>query len=145
MTHLSERTARALRWAKSIEPRAQHLVLAGGVARNTLVRSTLTAAAARAGFECIAPPPALCSDNGVMVAWAGIERLALGLVSAQPRIGGDAAAEFTALTGRDPTLWVDVKARWPLGDRHPDSLASLSATRSLKKVRLEVPLTGVGG
>jgi N6-L-threonylcarbamoyladenine synthase len=25
------------------------------------------------------PPPALCTDNGVMIAWAGIERLQLGL------------------------------------------------------------------
>ena len=109
------------------------------------MRSTLTAAAAREGFECIAPPPGLCSDNGVMVAWAGIERLALGLASPPPPPAADALTALTALTGRDPEQWVDVKARWPLGERHPDSLAALSATRSLKKVRLEVPLTGVGG
>ena len=34
----------------------------------------------RAGFALVAPPVRLCTDNAVMVAWAGIERLRLGLV-----------------------------------------------------------------
>ncbi|HEY6430394.1 MAG TPA: tRNA (adenosine(37)-N6)-threonylcarbamoyltransferase complex transferase subunit TsaD [Acetobacteraceae bacterium] len=55
------------------------LVVAGGVAANQAIRATLETTAARSGFRFVAPPPALCTDNAVMVAWTGIERLRLGL------------------------------------------------------------------
>jgi len=55
------------------------LVVAGGVAANAALRAALADAAARHGFSLVAPPPGLCGDNAVMVAWTGIERLRLGL------------------------------------------------------------------
>ena len=55
------------------------LVVAGGVAANAAIRAALGAACAAHGFTLAVPPPALCTDNAVMVAWAGIERLRLGL------------------------------------------------------------------
>jgi N6-L-threonylcarbamoyladenine synthase len=55
------------------------LVAAGGVAANRAIRASLAAAAGRDGFRFTAPPARLCGDNGVMIAWAGAERLALGL------------------------------------------------------------------
>jgi N6-L-threonylcarbamoyladenine synthase len=67
-------------------PRA--LVAAGGVAANQAIRGALQAVAAGAQTTLIIPPPALCTDNGAMIAWAGAERLAVGLtdtMDAAPR------------------------------------------------------------
>jgi N6-L-threonylcarbamoyladenine synthase len=54
------------------------LVVAGGVAANAVVHAALRDAATAQGFVLFVPPPRLCVDNAVMVAWAAIERLRLG-------------------------------------------------------------------
>jgi N6-L-threonylcarbamoyladenine synthase len=67
-------------------PRA--LVAAGGVAANHAIRGALQTVAAKAQTTLIIPPPALCTDNGAMIAWAGAERMALGMtdtMDAPPR------------------------------------------------------------
>ena len=72
--HLEERCRRAVAWARESHPGVRQLVVAGGVACNRYVRGRLAAVAEGAGLQLVCPPPRLCTDNGVMVAWAGVER-----------------------------------------------------------------------
>ena len=75
---LIDRTAIALRRFHHEYPQGTSLVAAGGVAANVRLRARLAALADDAGLAFVAPPPALCTDNGAMIAWAGIERLRCG-------------------------------------------------------------------
>lgn len=50
------------------------IVIAGGVARNQMLRTKLNLFCEQNHFDFIAPPHDLCSDNAVMIAWAGYER-----------------------------------------------------------------------
>jgi N6-L-threonylcarbamoyladenine synthase len=74
------------------------LVVAGGVAANASVRAALAKLAECEGFALRVPPPALCTDNAAMIAWAGVERCELGLFD---------------------DLSTGPKARWPLATLTP--------------------------
>ena len=54
------------------------LVVAGGVGANKRLRAKLQAMAERRGGRVAFPRPALCTDNGAMIAFAGALRLAAG-------------------------------------------------------------------
>src|SRR3546814_2080872 len=63
----------------------RHFVVAGGVAANAALRGGLVALAEKSGMAFTAPPLNLCTDNGAMIAWAGLERFRLGLVDTLDR------------------------------------------------------------
>lgn len=79
------------------------LVVAGGVAANRAIGAMLAELCATEGFRHVVPPPALCTDNGAMIAWAGAERLALRALDGAPR-------------GFDPTAAIKTRPRWPLDE-----------------------------
>jgi N6-L-threonylcarbamoyladenine synthase len=56
----------------------QALVVAGGVAANDAIRHALGRLSRETGVRLVAPAPILCTDNGAMIAWAGLEHLRLG-------------------------------------------------------------------
>jgi N6-L-threonylcarbamoyladenine synthase len=76
----ADRLSVGLKLFEEIYGPARALVAAGGVAANRAIRSALQDVAAKAQTTLIIPPPALCTDNGAMIAWAGAERLALGML-----------------------------------------------------------------
>ncbi|CAA7614865.1 tRNA N6-adenosine threonylcarbamoyltransferase [Candidatus Terasakiella magnetica] len=77
---VADRTRRAIREFNIRWPGGRHLVVAGGVAANTALRAVLIRLSNETGMTFLAPPLKLCTDNAAMIAWAGIERLRLGLV-----------------------------------------------------------------
>jgi len=95
---LTDRAATAMgRFREAMSGTAtRRLIIAGGVAANASIRAALDSLATREGFETVFPPPARCTDNAAMVAWAGLERAASGAF--------------------DP-LSFSPKPRWPLAAR----------------------------
>jgi N6-L-threonylcarbamoyladenine synthase len=75
---LVDRAKRAIARFRETRPEGAHLVLAGGAAANRYLRSRLADCAQAGGLALAAPPIPLCTDNGAMIAWAGLERLRLG-------------------------------------------------------------------
>ncbi len=77
---VADRATHAMAMFGEAHPGAKLAVVAGGVAANATLRASLLAACNKAGFRFAAPPLRYCTDNAVMVAWAGLERLRAGLV-----------------------------------------------------------------
>lgn len=83
-----ERAAHAMEAFRRHFAEGGHFVIAGGVAANQYLRAQLQGVASRFGLPLVAPPVKLCTDNAAMIAWAGLEKLQLGMtddLSFEPR------------------------------------------------------------
>ena len=89
------RLKNAVKEARRLCPDLDRIVISGGVAANRYLRSALEASSAREGLALIAPPPELCTDNGIMIAYAALLRYKAGLFS---------------------PLDMEPRARWPLSE-----------------------------
>jgi N6-L-threonylcarbamoyladenine synthase len=104
---LLDRTRRAAEMFRAEHPAGSALVVAGGVAANAYLRACLARVADEQNLRLIVPPPALCTDNGIMVAWAGLERLALGLTD---DLAAPARARWPLDPSAEPVPGAGVKA-----------------------------------
>ncbi|MBQ8251324.1 MAG: tRNA (adenosine(37)-N6)-threonylcarbamoyltransferase complex transferase subunit TsaD [Alphaproteobacteria bacterium] len=78
VAQMQDRLTNAIRVFKENYPNAKDMVVAGGVAANMSVRNMLQTLADKNDLKFSAPPIGLCTDNGVMIAWAGMERFLKG-------------------------------------------------------------------
>ncbi|XP_072274920.1 tRNA N6-adenosine threonylcarbamoyltransferase, mitochondrial [Pyxicephalus adspersus] len=78
--HIIKRTQRAIVFCKQekLLPTNASLVVSGGVASNGYIRKMLQNLTDSMDMSLFCPPARLCTDNGVMIAWNGIERLRVG-------------------------------------------------------------------
>ncbi|XP_049449901.1 tRNA N6-adenosine threonylcarbamoyltransferase, mitochondrial [Epinephelus fuscoguttatus] len=116
-SHLAKRTHRAILFCKAnnlLPSSSPTLVLSGGVASNQYIRKVLTIITDTTGLRLICPPAKFCTDNGVMIAWNGVERLREGKgilppdvdIRYEPRaqLGVDMTAEVKAAAIRLPSV-----------------------------------------
>lgn len=119
--HMCHRTQRAIEYCdiEHVFPENGHfkktLVLSGGVACNDFVFTALSQMADQFGYRTIRPPKRHCTDNGLMIAWNGVERwtserevyanMDIDRVSIEPKcpLGTDISKEITAL---------EIKCKW---------------------------------
>lgn len=117
ISHLEDRLKRAMAWCEANRPGVTEVAVVGGVAANAELRRRVSACcdARKRGdgdgagrWNLVVPPPRLCTDNGVMVCWAAIEKLELRSSDAVDPNKGES----------------HVRARWPLGtsldEKHPE-------------------------
>lgn len=95
---LCDKLELAIKIFKQKYPQGKDLVVSGGVAANTYLRKHLKILADKNNLIFSAPPIQYCTDNGVMIAWAGLEL-------------------FTK--GQTDSLDFKPRPRWPLDETAP--------------------------
>ena len=78
------RLTNAMRDERVLVAQPKTLVVAGGVAKNSAIRSAMESLATKFNMTFAAPPMNLCTDNGAMIAWAGLENWRVGKIVTEP-------------------------------------------------------------
>ncbi|KAJ8731944.1 hypothetical protein PYW08_014674 [Mythimna loreyi] len=76
--HIVHRTHRAMMYCDKnmfINPNTKAIVVSGGVACNNFIFKSIEHVGSKMGYKTYRPPPSVCTDNGVMIAWNGLEKL----------------------------------------------------------------------
>lgn len=100
---LIKKLEKAIKYFKQKYPEGKDVVVSGGVAANQYLRSRLEELANNHGLEFSAPPIRFCTDNGVMIAWAGLERFRAGYTN---------------------DLDFKPRPRWPLDENAPKAIGA---------------------
>ena len=114
LKHLAERIQRGCEYLDWEDKLPSHLVVSGGVASNLAVREGLEGLAKHFNMEAVFPPPRLCTDNGVMIAWAGLEALKVHEVGVPPE--NVLGVEVCTIQRIIYFLFFQVESRCPLGN-----------------------------
>lgn len=76
--HLAHRTERAMLFCEKmniINSSDKNIVVSGGVACNNFIFNCIENVGHKHNYRVFRPPPKVCTDNGVMIAWNGLEKL----------------------------------------------------------------------
>jgi len=112
--HLAKRMQRAIEYVELQDwvPNGHEklIVLSGGVACNGYLRKQLAYVAEQYEFKLKSPPPKLCTDNGIMIAWNGVEKLKRNLSVIQPE-NLPSALKIEPYSAIGPSVIADVRER----------------------------------
>ncbi|XP_071443007.1 tRNA N6-adenosine threonylcarbamoyltransferase, mitochondrial isoform X2 [Hetaerina americana] len=124
--HICHRVQRAMEYVSLREllppDEEKTLVVSGGVACNKFIRGCVEQVCLEMGYRLLAPPPHLCTDNGAMIAWNGMERWKAGKGVIDP-----SSPEFDE---------VDIQGRCILGEDMREDVAE--ANIKCKWVKLKI-------
>ena len=81
---ITNRLSNALKDTRVQKSAPKTLVVAGGVAKNSAIRNAMEKLANKFNMQFAAPPMSLCTDNGAMIAWAGLENYRVGNIVHEP-------------------------------------------------------------
>lgn len=81
---ITNRLQNALHDERVVNANPKTMVVAGGVAKNSAVRGAMENLAKKSNMLFAAPPMNLCTDNGAMIAWAGLENYRIGNIVREP-------------------------------------------------------------